>query len=70
MAVAHIHHHLVGLGEVHGRISRHIQPTVLERASEGLGIGNDLRLIFALEVIHLVGGHEQPEQGAKVVIGD
>ena len=61
LAVADVEDHLVRLGIADVRIACHVDAAFFQGAGEGLGIGQDCWLIFVFEVIHLVGGHQQPQ---------
>ena len=59
---------LVGLGEAVLLVALDRNALVFEGPGEGLGVGPDLRLEGLLELVHLVGGHEQGEQRPEVVV--
>ena len=67
--VAHGHDHLVGLGVVVGRIPRHLQAVGLQALGEALGVVHDVLLVFVLELVHLIGSHQQAQLGAQVMVG-
>ena len=60
----------MGLGVVDGGIAADVQPLRLERLGKVPGVVDDGLLIAVLESVHLVGGHQQTELRAEMVVGD
>ena len=69
-AVAHVHQHLMGFGVADGGIAQHVETRLMEGLGKVLGVVNDGLLIAVLEVVHLIGRHQQTQLGTQMVVGD
>ena len=67
--VTHRDDDLVGLGVANGGIACHIQTFRLQALGKVLGVFHHGLPILVLELVHLIGGHQQTQHGAQVVVG-
>ncbi len=68
--IADAQDNLMRLGIANGRVSLHPKSPLLQGVGKSFSIGQHLTLVVVPVGIHLVGGHEQPEQGAEVMVAD
>ncbi len=59
----------MGFGEIDCRVARHVEPALLQSTRECLGVGHYPGLVLILEMVHLIGRQEEPQEGAEMVIG-
>ena len=68
--VADADNDLMRLGVAHGRVARHVKPLGLQAGGEALRVLDHGPLVFVLEGVHLIRGHQLAEQRSEVMVGD
>ena len=58
------------LGVAHGRVARHVKPLGLQAGGKALCVFNHGPLVFVLEGVHFIRGHQLAEQRSEVMVGD
>ena len=51
-------------------VTGHVQATISQVSCKRFGVFQHLLRVLILEMIHFVGGHQQAQQGAQVMVAD